>query len=213
MSDDVCPGDDVGRRIRNAHTDKLHACHHVGAFVDAGETLCIKKKHLRRRVRQAIGHLFGGPPRVHADNGDANRHACPIDQHPFRIIAHGDRNAVTGLYALGHQPGCNGIRPGVGLRIGQALVFINEVVPFGELQGGQPDFAHTWRRVLVGQYILTQHLGPDDFERAAGPGQFFARFLELSVMHVSPRSCCLVLADHAQNRSQRNMDAGATGMP
>ena len=101
----------------------------------------------------------------------------------------------------------------MGLGIGQALIFIDEVVPFGELQGGQPDFAHTWRRVLVGQDVLAQHVGPDDLEGAAGPGQFFARFLELSVMHVSPRSFCLLSADHAQNRSQRNMDAGATGMP
>ena len=121
-------------RLRPAqpHPDEHQAGRRRGYFVQAVEPLGIEEHGLWRRVRQCIGHFLGRPPRIHTDNGDAGGDTGPIDQHPFGIVAHGNRHPVAGSDALRRQPGCDGVHTGVGLAVGQPLLAIDKVGAVGE---------------------------------------------------------------------------------
>ena len=51
---------------------------------DPLDALVVGDQHLRARVGEAVLHLGGRPPRVHADDGGADRHDRPVAERPTR---------------------------------------------------------------------------------------------------------------------------------
>ena len=185
VADHIRPLDDARRGIGAAHCNQGHALGHVGLFRHAGQTLSIGKHHFWRRILQRIGQFFGHPPGIEADHGDAKAQARPIDQHPFRIIAHADRNPITNLDALRIKPGCNRGDLSMGLGIAQAFIFIDQIGAVSKGSGRQPKLTNIGRSMLETAQVLPANLVFNDFERRAGGNHFFPGLGQLSVMHSS----------------------------
>ena len=100
LGDDVRPGRDALRQALGAHGDQPGARGARGPLQDARQPLVVAEHHLRLGVVQRVLDLVGHPPGVHADHRDADRDRGPVGQHPLRIVAHGDGDAVARLHPL-----------------------------------------------------------------------------------------------------------------
>jgi hypothetical protein len=108
----------------------------------------------------------------------------------FGIVAHGDGDAVAGLNALGHQPVGHGRDLGVGLRIGQPFVLIDDVFAVGVLGGRHPQRPDVRRLVLVAAQLLPAHLDLFDLEHGAGRDQLRPGRLQFLVVHLHRLFSC-----------------------
>ena len=89
----------------------------------------IRNGDLGARVRQAILKLWPRPPRIERCDDRTRMDRSPEGNRPLRQVAHDDGNAVTLLHAVGDQlVGKLHHRPAMGIE-GDALVFIDHVVP------------------------------------------------------------------------------------
>ena len=184
VGDHIGPGDLAGGGV-GPHGNGRHLGGRAGAFSQARQPFGIGEDRLRRRIGQRIVQLLAGPPGVGADGGHTQAQAGPVDDHPFRIIAHGDRHPIARPHALVPQPGGHGADLVVRLGVSHALTFIDQVIARAEGGGGQPEGTGIGRGVLVDLQRLAQHFGLDDFEGAARAGQFLAYLAQLCVMHAS----------------------------
>ena len=180
---------------RCAHADQLHPVGQPRGFVHPCQPFGVSEQHLGDGVLHGEGHFLAIPPRVHAHRGDADRDAGPVEQHPFGVIAHRDPHAVAGLDPLREQPGGDRIDHLMRLGVGHHLILVDQVGALGEHRARQPDFTHRGRGVLEHLERVAQHLGFNDFELSARPGQFLAHLAQLGIMHRSSRVCgfnCLI---------------------
>ncbi len=89
-------------------------------------------------VFQAILQFTRHPPGIYADGNGTKRQDCPIGQHPFWIVAHGDGHPVMLTDALGAKPDSNGFHLRVGLVVGPAFVLVDEIVAVAVCCGQLP---------------------------------------------------------------------------
>ena len=110
------------------------------------QPLAVAQRDPGRRVVQCVRHLVGRPPGVHTDRDRPDRNARPVEQHPFRVVAHRDGDAVTRLDTLRHEPRADRGHVAVRARIAPALVLVDEVVGVGVCPRREPDVAERrWR--------------------------------------------------------------------
>ena len=187
MRDNFAPRRHILRQVRNSDADKLHRTCHVRTVLDPLKPLSIQKQHFGFGVFQGVGHLLGRPPRIHADNRNADRDAGPVDEQPLRIVPHGDGNPVARLDTLVKQPGRDRVYAVMGFGIGEALTFVDEVSPVREFLRRLPDLANAGRSILVDAKRVAEDFSFDNFEVTARSGQFLARLQKFCVVHVSPQ--------------------------
>ena len=145
-------------RLGQAQADNFHIGELVAHGQETLKPLNIGDKGFRRAIFKAVLHLICDPPRIHADNRDAGRRQRPIKQHPFRIIAEGQRHAVALFNVIGMHPIHNRGGLGISLRIAPALIFINQI-GFVAMHGSQsPDIAQSSGRIGEGLQRLAAHL-------------------------------------------------------
>ena len=137
---------------------------------------------------QGIQHFRSDPPSVHADNGGAYGHGGPICLHPFRVVAHGDGDAITGFNALSNKPVSHGSNTLVGLGVGQTLVFIDQIISVGKGRGAEPDISQVGWCVGVGPNIHTAHVGGNYLEICARSGELRPSGLVIVVHSFLPKN-------------------------
>ena len=79
------------------------------------QALVVGDQHLGAGVGEAVLHLRRRPPRVHPDDGGADRGDRPVADHPLRVVAHRQGDAVAGARRRGRRAG-GGRAPGPGRR-------------------------------------------------------------------------------------------------
>jgi hypothetical protein len=67
---------------------------------EASEALFVADDHFGLTVGDGVRHFFRDPPGVESNCRNANRGAGPIGQQPFRIITHGDGDAIAAAHPL-----------------------------------------------------------------------------------------------------------------
>ena len=170
------------RRVRpDGH--QLRLPQHSGLLADPGDALGVREQELRLGVGQSVGHLRSRPPGVHADRGHADAGASPIDQHPFRIVAHGDRHPVAGFHALGQHPVGDRGDEFVRLAVGDPLVPVDQVVAVPEGGGGKPDRPHVRRGVLEGSHGRATHLDLGNLEGGAWLCELLPGLVQFRIVH------------------------------
>ncbi len=183
----VGPAHGVGRQgAVGAHGDDVQratGAHVVEHLLEALEALVVGDEHLGAAVGEAVLHLGGGPPGIHAHHGRADRHGCPVGRDPLGIVAHGDGHAVALDHAVGVAQQM-GQRPyvGVDLGIGVVLVLVHHVRLVAVERGHLPQHPHAGRCRGEGLHGDAPDLDLLDLEGAPGAGEFLA--------------CSAVVVDH-----------------
>ena len=138
---------------------------------DALVNLGVDDRGLDAHERQSVLQLLGSPPGVHRCRDRAGAQRCVEAKGPFGIVAHDDRDAVALHDAeirhqrLGQRP--RGQMQGAE---GDALVFVDDVGPVGELGGGRfKDERDGGRRVLVDLHRNAADHGVLQLDRGARP--------------------------------------------
>ena len=187
LADHVPPIRPAALPARTATRDRVPQ--HLRVLGDARDTLGVGEHDLGLGVVEAVGHLGGGPPGVHADHGDTDADAGPVDQHPFRIVAHGDGDAVARLHADADHPVGGGRHQLVRLSVSEPFVAVDQVVAVGESGGGEPQRADVRRGVLEGLQLSAAHLDLADLEGGARRREVRPGLVEFRVVHSCPRLC------------------------
>ena len=183
VDDVVPPGGIVGQLAVGAHRDHVqrgdgpqpleHRQH-------ALQPLVVGDEHLRPGVGEAVLHLRRRPPRVHADDSGADRRGRPVADHPFRVVAHRQRDPVTGPDAvLVAQVVGQGTYPCLDLGVRVTLVLVDDVGLVGVGRRHLPDRPHV--RGSAGE-DPHRHVAHDDLghgEHGAGCGQVGASSAEV----------------------------------
>ena len=181
----IRPWDRALRRIVGAHRDQLGVAQHARVLGQARKSFGVGEQDPGLGVLQAVGHFRGGPPGVHADGRHADTGAGPVDQHPLRIVAHGDGHSVAGPHpAVPHPPRDRGDL-GVGLGVGDPFIAIDKVVARAEGGARQPQGADVRRGVLERPQLDPADLDLGDFQRRARLSEFRPGLLQFRIVHRS----------------------------
>lgn len=127
MGQDLRPEQPAGQGFLCADPDQPGGGMGRQRVSGAAGTLIIDEQEGRRGIGKSIGKLLGGPPRVEAYRGDPAGEARPVDQQPFRVVAHRNAHPVVLGHPLRGEPAGHAVDHVMGLRISDPFVLENQV--------------------------------------------------------------------------------------